>query len=150
MIFYNDDDNYLKFVYEWNFESGGRIFVVGSESEGRFLTVKFRAGQEFEKVWLRVTKRGNRYTFSTSLDGKSFRTKRFPMADHTGLFKRDLPWGNGSVKRVGIFAKNGPSKGAPEINASFEFFEVRSVSRQADPEEQGVSAHAEEMNVESR
>lgn len=43
LVFYSDDGNYLQFVYEWNFGSGGRIFTVGIETEGRFSTVHFRA-----------------------------------------------------------------------------------------------------------
>jgi hypothetical protein len=34
-IFYNDDDNYLKCVYEWC--GGQRVYTVGMENDGRFV-----------------------------------------------------------------------------------------------------------------
>ena len=137
LICWNDDDNYLKFVYEWAsiWESPsifrGRMFTVLVETEGGFETVRFPAVQALEKVWLRVTKRGNRYAFSTSVDGETFLLRKSPIWDGTDLFKDELPWDDGSVKRVGIFAQNGRGREA-EIDASFDFFEVRAVSARAE------------------
>jgi len=64
LICLNDDSNYVRFVYQWGDDSGGPEFETGRAS--------FKAPQELERVWLRITKRGNRYTFSTSLDGRTF------------------------------------------------------------------------------
>ena len=63
--------------------------------------------QELEKLWLRVTKQGNHYTFFTSRDGEIFLQLRFPMWDNTGLYKGDLARGDGLVKRIGLLANNG-------------------------------------------
>ena len=125
LICYNDDDNYLKFVYEWSVDQ--RILTVGCATEGRSPLVRFRADSHFERVWLRVIKQDNHYTFFTSLDGESFLQRRTPISDETGLFQDDLLWGDGSVKKIGLFAQNGPSFLSPEIEASFDFFEVRAI-----------------------
>ncbi|MHC4111897.1 MAG: redoxin family protein, partial [Planctomycetota bacterium] len=114
LICYNDDDNFLRFVYQW--KQGRREFNSKGEIEGaKASTARFPMDEQFERVWLRVTKSGSWYTFSTSIDGKSFRNR--------GAFA----WGDGLVKRVGILAINGLPSKAPEINASFDFFEVRTV-----------------------
>jgi len=70
-----------------------------------------------EKVWLRITKRGPLYQCSTSLDGESF-------AD-CGQAR----WADWSPKQVGLFANNGSFwRGeVPDLDASFEFFEVTTV-----------------------
>jgi len=39
------------------------------------------------------------------------------------------------VKKVGLFAANGTNSGAPEIDASFDFFEVRALPGKADEAE---------------
>ena len=36
-------------------------------------------------------------------------------------------WGTGAPKQVGILAKNGGNKDSPEIDAAFEFFELRAL-----------------------
>lgn len=66
-----------------------------------------------ERLWLRLTKRGSRYIYSASPDGKSFQVYG------------ELPWGDGAPKWVGILAWNGSSSTAPGIDASFDFFEIR-------------------------
>lgn len=102
------------------------------------MTVKFRVRQEFEKVWLRVTKRGHRYTFSTSLDGKTFVPLEHPASDYTGLFQGTVVWGDESVKQVGFLAINDSTLYAPENDASFDFFEMRAVSGEDQPTEEHV------------
>ena len=66
-------------------------------------------------MWLRVTKQGNRYRLATSTDGQLFHHYR----EHT--------WGDGSVRRVGLVAKNGPGSNAPELDAVFDCFVVRPI-----------------------
>jgi len=150
LICYDDDDNYLKFVYEWNTGPGGREFNVGIETEGSFSHTFFGPRYEWEQVWLRVTKRGNRYTVSTSLDGETFSPMKYLIDDPAGLFQRDVLWGDGSVRQVGLFAHNSQVTAAPELDASFDFFEVRAISDTGERREKGISAHRKEMNVETR
>jgi hypothetical protein len=113
LIFFNDEDNYLKCIYLR--QGGARRLEVGCEREGRLSSLRTLIEQEPKALWIRTTKRGNRYTVSTSVDGKSFRRHR------------EVAWGDGSVGRVGLLAKD-PRRGAPEIDASFDYFEVRAVA----------------------
>jgi hypothetical protein len=62
-----------------------------------------------------VTKRGDRYAYAWSKDGD------------TWAAGGERQWGDGAPKRVGILAKNGGTKDAPEIDAAFEFFELRAL-----------------------
>lgn len=120
LICYNDDDNYLKWNYEQRASDEPCVFSLGRETQQQLVSVYFEAPEGFDDFWLRVTKRGNRYTVSTSFDGR--------------LFQRGdvFAWGNGTVKCVGLFAKNGSGTSAPEVDASFEFFEVRAVPSSPD------------------
>jgi len=113
LVFYNDDDSFLRWNYTW--QRSRRRFNVARETKGKPVGRGFNAPAEVENLWLRVTKRANRYTVSTSLDGKRFR-------DHG-----EFAWGDGSPKFVGLFAENGPGSKAPEIDAPFDFFEVRAL-----------------------
>jgi len=111
LIFYHDDDTYLKWVLVW--KAGAIFLTVGCERNGRFVTQSNLPDRQGGTVWLRVTKRGNRYTLSSSVDGKSYR-------DH-----REIAWGNRAVRRIGLLGKNGKGRKFPQIDASFDFFEVR-------------------------
>ena len=117
LILYDDDDNYLKFGYEFDWRKGeGQTFigVVETAAEPGHRPIE---GSEpgLERFWLRITKRGPSYGLATSLDGKTFR-------DHG-----HGPWLQGSPKRIGILAKNGGTEEAPEVDAAFESFEFRSL-----------------------
>ena len=74
-----------------------------------------------ERFWLRVIKRGNIFQCLASEDGESW-TTYFAM-----------PWGDGSLKKVGLVAKNGPRQG--DLEAQFDFFELRKLTEAevADP-----------------
>ena len=62
------------------------------------------------------TKRGKVYEYATSTDF------------HATFRPTGTRWGDGAPKRIGILAKNGGNKDAPELDAAFEFFELRSIS----------------------
>ncbi len=142
LICYNDDDNYLKFVYQWTTMPAGPVLTIGTETEGSFSFLHFLPRHERESVWLRITKCGCRYTFSTSADGATFLPARYPESDRRGLFQGAVVWGDGRVRQVGLFAKNGPDTRAPEIDASFDFFKVRPVARKTGRAERRSSASA--------
>jgi tetratricopeptide (TPR) repeat protein len=134
LILYKGDDDYLKFVYE----SGGEPrFAVGFETGGVFRCAYFGALPGLGRVWLRVTKLGNCYVFSTSFDGKRFFPTRYPFAGRVEYFDPDLTWGDGAVRQVGLVALNGWESQAPEIDASFDFFEVRAVLKETEPAPKG-------------
>jgi len=128
LVCFDDDDNYLAFVHKWEDLAGGTIFEVRIETEAKESLVTFIPTEEAERVGLRITKRGNRYAFSISLDGETFLAATNPDHDYSGRFQSAVTWGNGSVKYVGLMANNGSGSRAPEVDASFDFFEVLSVS----------------------
>ena len=130
LILYNNDDDYLKFVYE--FQNRPRL-CVGFEAGGLFGCGYFWSLPELGRLCLRVTKRGNRYSFSTSFDGERFFPTRYPAYGNVGYFDPDLTWGDGAVKQVGFIALNGKESEAPETDASFDSFDLRSVAKQVEP-----------------
>ena len=64
---------------------------------------------------MRLTKRSDKYEYAWSKDGDKW------------VVGGERAWGDGRPKRVGLIAKNGGSKDAPEIDAAFEYFELRPV-----------------------
>jgi regulation of enolase protein 1 (concanavalin A-like superfamily) len=117
MIVYDGDDDYLKWGYEYDGgKPAGQQFVLVAETDGNPVhdrPEKTESG--LKKYWLRITKRGDKYEYAWSKDGTEWMTGG------------ERQWGNGSPKRVGIIAKNGGNKDAPEIDAAYEFFELRAV-----------------------
>lgn len=116
LIFYSDDDNYFKWVYEC--ADGRIVFTAVGETAGEFRQhCHFAAPPGLETVWLRLTRRGPRYSCSVSLDGDAF------------LDLGDLTWDGPVPQRVGVLAKNAFGSVARELDAPFDFFEVKAVSR---------------------
>jgi beta-lactamase regulating signal transducer with metallopeptidase domain/regulation of enolase protein 1 (concanavalin A-like superfamily) len=115
LICWDDDDNYLEWIYQM-MNRRGLNFNAGVEANGPTQYTYIPSDRSFEKLWLRVTKRGNSYQCSSSTDGESFTVHT---VEH---------WGNGSPKRVGLFALNGSLTHPPEVDASFDFFEVSSIA----------------------
>lgn len=113
LLCYNDDDNYLKWSYEFGWRSSETCLTLVRETNEDVehdLIVKFNAPDE---LWLRVIKSGNEYECAYSTDGKTFEVAG------------KLPWGDGAPKYIGFLAKNGGNPKASEIDACFESFEVR-------------------------
>lgn len=120
LMFYNDDDHFIKWVRDY---TGRGYPVLNCNWEIVPLNTSLHAPVEIskERFWLRVIKRGNVFQCLASEDGKSWTT----------YF--DIPWGDGSLKKVGLVAKNGPVEG--DMEAQFDFFELRQLTdeEQADP-----------------
>jgi len=117
LVCFNDPDNYIKWVDECRQTSDPRTFALIRETQGSVAPhVSVYGIPRAERLWLRITKRGDRYEYSSSADGESYRSHG------------ELPWSDGSPKWIGLVAKNGSNRSAPEIDASFDFFEVRSES----------------------
>ena len=114
LVCLDDEDNYIKWTYEWNQARGRQVLALIRETSGNPAphTYVYDVPQG-GKVWLRLTKQGNRYAYSASQDGESFRV-------HGAL-----PWGDAAPSWLGLVAKNA-SETAPEIDAVFDFFEVNS------------------------
>ena len=113
LLVYDDDDNYLKCDVEWNGSAVQLKFI--RETDGTPINETDRSGVEEERIWIRLIKRGRIYERAYSTDGKKF------------VSAGERTWGNGAPQWIGIVAKNGPT-GAAEIDAAFDFFEVRSLT----------------------
>jgi uncharacterized protein (TIGR03067 family) len=132
LVCFDDEDNYLKFTWEWGGQDQPRLALV-RETQGTPGPHAYVPDvPQAERLWLRLTKRGSYYNFSSSTDGKSYRAHG------------ELPWGDGAPKHVGLVAKNGGSSEAPEIDASFDLFEVRSLT----PEEENDPLHLERQKLQ--
>ncbi|NUQ66403.1 MAG: DUF1349 domain-containing protein, partial [Pirellulales bacterium] len=117
LIVYNDDDNYLKLVCEFSIP-GQSIVNALAETQGQSTITKFWVPLSPERVWLRLVKRGNVYECSSSDDGKTFHVYA------------DVAWGTAPPKQVGLLAKNGSSSRLGGVDAVFDFFEFRRITRE--------------------
>jgi uncharacterized protein (TIGR03067 family) len=117
LIVYDDDDNYLKWDLEWNQNSPAGVTIVFlRETAQRSRVSATMPEADSKKFWLRLTKRGDAYQRAFSTDGAEF------------IVAGEGSWGDGAPKRIGIYAKNGGNPNASEVDAVFDFFEVRSLS----------------------
>lgn len=115
LICYDDDDNYIKWSYEYNWpKGGGQTCALVRETDARPEHDHVDMEDGLKRLWLRLSKRGKTWEYATSTDGKTF----------TAHGERE--WGDGAPKMIGILAKNGGPEGVPELDAQFEFFELRS------------------------
>jgi regulation of enolase protein 1 (concanavalin A-like superfamily) len=113
LIIYDDDDNYLKWGYEFNHpQGGGQTFVLVRESAAKPQHDYAESANGLNRYWVRVSRRGQRYACAVSTDGKDYHIH----------FERE--WG-GQAKKIGILALNGGPPDTPEVDAAFEFFELR-------------------------
>lgn len=118
LLCFNDDDNYVKFTVENNPDGGRRLIMIGEVSGRAIIERVADPAPGAQRLWLRITKQRENYTFSASADGVRFQ--------ECGT----EPWGvNDSLKAprwIGLLAINGLHReSAPNIDASFDFFEVR-------------------------
>jgi RNA polymerase sigma factor (sigma-70 family) len=94
---------------------GRPFFVAVAETDGEPVhAIVAEAEPNLPRVWLRIGKRGNLYDCSTSTDGRHF------------IRRGTVDWGKGGPRQVGLIAQNGGEPGVPEVEAQFEFFELRS------------------------
>lgn len=116
LIVYDDDDNYLKWGYEYDWQAGrGQRFLLVAEKDGVPAHDQPEANESgLKKFWLRMTRRGDKYAYAWSGDGEKWTAGG------------ERTW-EGKGKRVGLIAKNGGNKDAAEIDAAFEFFELRTL-----------------------
>lgn len=110
MMFYDDDDNYLKWVRDFT-GRGHPVLNVNWEIAQTNKGVNAPVEVPKERFWLRVIKRDDIYQCLASIDGEKWTTYAA------------MPWGDGSPKKVGLVAKNGPREG--DLEAQFDFFELR-------------------------
>lgn len=117
LICYDDDDNYLKFSYQFNWPEGaGTNLRMLTETAAVSSIDHAATPPDAKELWMRIEKRGKDFEFSASADGKEF------------VIAGKATWGNGAPKMLGVYAKNGGRDEIPEIDAVFDFFELRSLS----------------------
>jgi regulation of enolase protein 1 (concanavalin A-like superfamily) len=121
LILYDDDDNYLKFVWESRGEKGDTHLVFLRETAAESDILRAATPDNKGKVWLRLTKRKQKYEYASGIDGKTW-------AIHGGA-----EWGEKGPGRIGLTASNGPTD-VPEIDACFTAFRVRPAPPQTPPE----------------
>jgi regulation of enolase protein 1 (concanavalin A-like superfamily) len=114
LICYDDDDNYLKFGYEFCWQKGaGHAFTCVREIDQKPDHDLADAKSEIAKYWLRIVKRGNKYQYAYSYDGEHYVT----------VGERE--WANGKPKKLGLLAKNGGNPDAPELECQFDFLQLQ-------------------------
>lgn len=113
LMFYDDDDNFIKWVRDFT-SQGFPVLNARWEIEQTSRGIHCAVEVSKERFWLRVIKRGALYQCLASLDGKQFTTY--------GV----MPWGDGSPRKIGLVAKNGPREG--DLEARFDFFELRNLT----------------------
>src|SRR5215213_5136425 len=76
LIVYDDDDNYLKWGYEYDGGTpAGQAFVLVAEMGGVPVHARPEASESgLKKFWLRVSKRQGKYVYAWSADGEKWTT----------------------------------------------------------------------------
>ncbi len=115
VLVYDDDDNYAKYDLEAGSNWVGFKFM--RESKTFRLVNTDSAFTPTNRIWMRLIKRGNVYERAFSTDGMKYTSAG------------DAVWGNGRPTWVGIVAING-SQIAEEIEAQFDFFEIRELNEE--------------------
>jgi len=115
LLCYDDDDNYLKWTYEYTWRKPGTTcFTLVREIDKEPVHDLIYDLPFPGKLWIRVTKRGPEYVCSYSTDGRTF-----PVVG-------SRPWISSAPKYLGFFAKNGGNPDAPEIDVAIDSFELAS------------------------
>lgn len=121
LICFNDEDNYVKFVLEFDPQNGGRTLAVVPEMSGKDQPNAYlKVTDTVDDLWLRVIVYDGTMVFSASRDGVAFRT--------VAIQKSEIE----RPDRLGLIAKNGVPKQTPGLDASFDFFEVASLESKPD------------------
>ena len=129
LILWGDKDNNLKFVYEYGEGPPPNnalklLFTAATEVKGFANHGWFETEQTPEKMWLRLIKRDGEYELYKSIDGESF-IPLTALRPYRLTNDNTIPCLNAPLKSIGIIAMNGTATGAPEVDASFDFFEFQ-------------------------
>lgn len=129
LILWIDKDNNFKFVYEYGEgpppnNAPKLLFTAAVETNAYVVHGWFEAEQYPQNMWLRIIKRGGFYELFSSTDGQSFNPAKVILparltADNT------VPCLSAPLQYIGVFADNGTAYGAPQVDASFDFFEFK-------------------------
>lgn len=117
LICYDDDNNYIKFTMEFNGGIGKPDLVILKEIDSKSDFERANA-PESKTIWLRLTRRGDKYEYASSPDGVKW----------TSHGMRN--WREKGPPKIGLLAKNG-GVDAPEVDVCFESFRMRSLPTKA-------------------
>lgn len=112
LLLYNDDDNYAKLVFEHN--GGGLVVGVLTEIDQKSVITPLAPPESTEKLFLRIARVDSKYIAQASSDGMEY-------ADI-----HEFEWLEDNPTHIGLIAKNGGNPDAAEIEAVFDFFELKS------------------------
>jgi uncharacterized protein (TIGR03067 family) len=115
ILAYDDDDNYLKYDMEFGGEEVCFKFMHETKQVRTLETDD--AVPESDRVWIRLTKRGDVYERSYSVDGERY------------VSVGQQSWGTGDPKWLGLIAVNGGARDEG-LDAVFDFLEIRSLTPQ--------------------
>ena len=110
LLLYDDDDNHVKFV--WEGRGNGSHLVFLRATQGKAVILRSELPENKGKVWLRLTRRKNKYEYASSADGKKW------------TVNGEEEWGEKAPAKLGLVAINGPNN-APEIDVCFTDFRAR-------------------------
>ncbi|MBN2588636.1 MAG: DUF1349 domain-containing protein [Sedimentisphaerales bacterium] len=139
LLLWFDQDNYLKFDYEYGYgptaSSKKIIFAAGLEASGITQHAWFYADPFPQTVWLRIIKRGDTCKLYNSIDGIDFNPV-ISLGGSSLTEDNTIPCLNVPVTHIGIFASNDTISYAPDVDASFEYFEFKTLAKELSiPEE---------------
>jgi hypothetical protein len=134
LILWVNEDNHFKLVYEYGEgpppnNAPKVLFTAAVEVNGFPIHGWFEAGQEPVNMWLRIIKRGGFYELFNSTDGISFNPMTV-IAPPRLTADNKVPCLDEPLQYIGIYANNGGSYVAPEVDASFDFFEFTVLPKQ--------------------
>jgi regulation of enolase protein 1 (concanavalin A-like superfamily) len=113
LIAYDDDDNYVKFGYDYNWRAnGGAYLCMVREVQTKTEHNTADAPKDAKKVWLRLTRRKDKYEYASSADGRRW------------TVHGEESWRAKAPAKLGFLAKNGGTK-ATEVDVCFEQFRLR-------------------------
>jgi len=110
LLLYNDDDNYVKFIFEYN--GSAKVTTVLTEVEQKSNILPNAAPKDTSRVFLRIVRKEGEYKAQVSNDGMEYQTVQ------------EFEWDVEGPSKVGLIAKNGGNPEAGEIEARFDFFEL--------------------------
>ena len=117
LLCWNDDDNYVKFSFESTKDGKPRVTLFPERNGRHSRRIDRVMPTSTNRLWLRLTKFGDRYQCATSKDGKSFTTH--------STTSGPLKWSGGDPKYLGFTAISPGTPAPKEVDVSFDSFEVR-------------------------
>ena len=82
-------------------------------------------------MWLRIIKKGDVYVLYNSTDGNNFNPLKIYRSNNSAIRDNTIPILDEPLKSIGIFTSNSTSPTAPEVDASFDFFEFKVLSEES-------------------